>query len=47
MDFTVVGNDFSCLLGTRTVQDMGLLTISEEKFIADVGLRSEEPGDLG
>ena len=29
-DFTVVPNDFSCLLGLKTVQEMGLFTINDE-----------------
>ena len=35
-DFIVVPNDFSCLLGVKTVQEMGLFTISKKNFIAEV-----------
>ena len=35
-DFIVVPNDFSCLLGFKSVQEMGLFTINKENFIAEV-----------
>ena len=42
-DFIAVPNDFSCLLGLKTVQEMGLFTINDKNFIAQVNLL----GDLG
>ena len=35
-DIIVVPNDFSCLLGLKTVQEMGLFTINKENFITEV-----------
>lgn len=43
--FTVVGNAFSCLLGVSTVQDMGLITVNRNSFIASVS--ADSLGDLG
>ena len=44
-NFVVVPNDYTCLLGLKTVRDMNLITINNETFIANVV--SEELGDLG
>ena len=41
-DFIVVPNDFSCLLGLKTVQEKGLFTINKENF-----LTSSQLGNLG
>ena len=35
-DIIVVPNDFSCLMGLKTVQEMGLFTINKENFITEV-----------
>ena len=43
--FTVVDNTFTCLLGVSTVQDLGLITVNRDTFIAKVALDSL--GDLG
>ena len=43
--FTVVDNSFTCLLGVSTVQDLGLITVNRDTFIAKVALDSL--GDLG
>lgn len=43
--FTVVPNNYTCLLGLKTIQKLNLITINDDKFIAVVG--SKELGDLG
>lgn len=43
--FTVVPNGFQCLLGLKTVKEMGLITIHNDKFVAKV--QSTQLGDLG
>ena len=43
--FTVVDDSFTCLLGVSTVQELGLITVNREAFIAKV--TSESLGDLG
>ena len=43
--FTVVEDSFTCLLGVSTVQDLGLITVNREAFIAKV--TSDSLGDLG
>ena len=45
-DFIVVPNDFSCLLGLKTVQEMGLFTINKENFIAEVTSDTSPSGNL-
>ena len=46
-DFIIVPNDFSCLLGLKTVQEMGLFTINDDNFIAQVSFDTSLLGDLG
>ena len=46
-DFIVVPNDFSCLLGLITVQEMELFTINKENFIAEVTSDTSQLGNLG
>ena len=36
VDFVVVQNDLTCLIGSTTVQNMGLLTVHAEQFVAEV-----------
>jgi len=43
--FVVVPNGLTCLLGLQTIQDMGLITINNQKFIAAV--QTQQLGDLG
>lgn len=45
--FVVVENNFTCLLGLRSVQEMGLMTVNHEKFIASVCKASNDLGNLG
>ena len=45
-DFIVVPNDFSCLLGLKTVQEMGLFIINKENFIAGVTSDTSPLGNL-
>ena len=45
--FTVVPNGFNCLLGSTTVQEMGLITVNNHKFVGKVQTESEDLGDLG
>ena len=45
-DFTVGPNDFSCLLGQKTVQEMGLFTINKENLIAEVTSDTSPLGNL-
>lgn len=48
VEFTVVKNGLACLLGVKTVQEMGLLTINTEKFIAQLSSDPiDPPGNLG
>jgi len=44
VNFVVVPNEFQCLLGLKTVQEMNLVTINSEKFIGKV---EKDLGDLG
>ena len=46
-DFIVVPNDFSCLLGLKTVHEMGLFTINKENFITEVTSDTSQLGNLG
>ena len=46
-DFVVVPNDFSCLLGLKTVQAMVLFTINDDNFIAQVSSDTNLLGNLG
>ena len=46
-DFIVVPNDFSCLLGLITVQEIGLFTINKENSIAEVTSDTSQLGNLG
>ena len=46
VQFVVVPNDFSCLLGVNTIQDMGLITVHNDRFLARIKT-GEELGDLG
>ncbi len=36
VDFVVVQNDLTCLIGSTTVQEMGLLTVHADEFVAEV-----------
>lgn len=36
VNFTVVDNSLTCLLGLKTVTNLGLITVNEEKFLATV-----------
>ena len=36
VDFVVVQNDLTCLIGSTTVQEMGLLTVQADQFVAEV-----------
>ena len=47
VEFIVVPNDYSCLLGLSTIQQMGLLTINDEDFIAKVTKAGSQLGSLG
>ena len=47
VDFIVVPNDFSCLLGLKTVQEMGLFTINDGNFVAQVTSNANLLGNLG
>lgn len=44
--FVVVPNKYNCLLGLKTIQQLGLITVNNEKFIAKVESLSTL-GDLG
>ena len=46
VDFVVVANGPTCLMGTAKVQSMGLLTVHDERFINNVK-SSNELGNLG
>ena len=46
VQFTVVRNEFACLLGLDTVKTLRFITINEEKFVAKVET-SSDLGDLG
>ena len=46
-DIIVVTNDFSCLLGLKTVQEMGLFTINKDNFIAEVTSDTNQLRNLG
>ena len=45
--FVVVPNHLVCLLGLETMKDMHLITVHEDRFIAQIGTQSEPLGDLG
>ena len=45
--FTVVENEFSCLLGLETVKSFGFITIDEDKFVAKGDADSCDLGNLG
>jgi hypothetical protein len=47
VDFIVVPNDYSCLLGLSTIQQMGLLTINDGNFIAHISTDANQLGSLG
>ena len=47
VDFIVVPNDYSCLLGLSTIQRMGLLTINDGNFIAHISTDANQLGSLG
>ena len=36
VDFVVEQNDLTCLIGSTTVQKMGMLTVHAEQFVAEV-----------
>ena len=36
VEFVVIKNNFTCLMGSTTVQQMGLLTVHRDKFVAEV-----------
>lgn len=44
--FTVVPNDLSCLLGTKTVKELDFITVNEENFVSVV-MEPDPLGDLG
>ena len=43
--FIIVPNSFQCLLGLKSMKEMGLITIHNDKFVAKV--QSTQLGDLG
>jgi hypothetical protein len=45
IEYIVVPNGYTSLLGLKTVQDMGLFTVHREKFVAHV--EADKLGDLG
>ena len=47
VNFTVVDNGLTCLLGLNTVQKLGLITINKEKFIGEIKPEIDPLGDLG
>ena len=47
VNFTIVNNNLTCLLGTETVQEMGLDTVKNDKFIANINMSDTDLGDLG
>ncbi|XP_064622356.1 uncharacterized protein K02A2.6-like [Lineus longissimus] len=49
VDFVVVPNNLSCLLGINTIRKMGLITVNKDRFIAKVETETTESklGDLG
>ena len=46
VDFVVVENGLTCLIGSATTQAMGLMTVHEERFISQVS-QSIDIGHLG
>ena len=47
VNFVVVPNNLNCLLGVKTVQDMGLLTINKDNFNIGSVASDQALGDLG
>ena len=47
VNFTIVNNNLTCLLGTETVQEMGLDTVKNDTFIANINMSNTDLGDLG
>ena len=47
IEFYVVPNSFQCLLGLTASQEMGLLTVNRDNFIAKVSGDTRMAGDLG
>ena len=47
VDFIVVPNDYSCLLGLSTIQQMGLHTINDGNFVAHISTDANQLGSLG
>ena len=45
-DFIGVPNDFSCLLGLKPVQEMGLFTINKENLIPELTSDTRQLGNL-
>ena len=45
--FTIVGNDYGCLLSMKTSRELGLITVNEDKFIAKLVENRAECNDLG
>ena len=45
--FIVVHNDYTCLLGLKTIQDMNLFTVNNANFIANLSTDKAQFGDLG
>ena len=35
VDFVVVQNDLTCVIGSTTVQEMGLITVHADQFVAE------------
>ena len=36
VEFVVAKNNFTCLMGSTAIQEMGLLTVHGDKFVAEV-----------
>ncbi|CAB3984641.1 Hypothetical predicted protein, partial [Paramuricea clavata] len=46
-DFIVVPNNYSCLLGLSTIQQIGLLTINDGNFITHISTDANQLGSFG
>ena len=46
VEFVVVENSFANLLGLKTISDVGLITLNQEKYIAKIG-KTTDLGNLG
>ncbi|XP_055883579.1 uncharacterized protein K02A2.6-like [Biomphalaria glabrata] len=45
--FVVVGNNFQCLLGLKTCQELDLITLNDNNFVSQVQPTNDNLGDLG